>query len=173
MLGTRVYLQLAQLLRAQLVVGEHALDRAADDLLGPPGEQIADSFRAEPAGIAAVAVVAARVGLVARQVDLGGVEHDDVVAAVDVRGEGGFVLAFEHDGDARGEQAEALAGGIHHVPAALDLALSRTVCLGRHVPDSIFLFGRPSVTLARLSPLAAAVSPENAGRDGWASAAAT
>ena len=38
---------------------------------------------------------------------------------------------------------------------------------------SIFLFGRPSVTLARLSPLAAAVSPENAGLDGRASAAAT
>ena len=59
-----VDLELAQLLHAQLVVRQHALDGAADDLLGSPLEQVAERLLAEAARVAAVA----RVDLVAQLV---------------------------------------------------------------------------------------------------------
>jgi len=45
-------------------------------------------------------------GLAAGQAHLLGVDDDDVVAAIDVRGEGRLVLAAQAHGDDRGEAAQ-------------------------------------------------------------------
>src|SRR5690606_27260068 len=58
--------------------------------------------------------------LVAGDVDLLGVDHDDVVAGVDVRGVDGLVLAAEATRDLGAQAAEGLAGGVDHEPVALD-----------------------------------------------------
>src|SRR5690606_17777389 len=76
----------------------------------------------QTAGVAGVAVDALRVHLVAAHHDLVGVDHDHVVAGVDVGGEDRLVLAAQDAGDLGGEPAEDQALGVDHVPLTLDLA---------------------------------------------------
>src|SRR3546814_4033688 len=66
------------------------------------------------------AVVRFVVQLVAGDVDLLGVDHDDVVAGVDVRGVDRLVLAAQAVREFGAEAAEGLAGGVDDVPVALD-----------------------------------------------------
>jgi hypothetical protein len=66
-------------------------------------------------------------GLVAGQGDLGGVDDDDEVATVDVRREGGLVLAAEQRRNGHGEATEHDVGGIDHMPVPGDLARLRAV----------------------------------------------
>ena len=54
-------------------------------------------------------------------VDLLGVDHDDVVAHIDVGRVERVGLAGEDAGGVRGEAAEGLAGGVEHEPLALDV----------------------------------------------------
>jgi hypothetical protein len=62
--------------------------------------------------------------------DLRGVDHDDVVASVDMRRKFGLVLAAQARGDLRGEAAEHLAVGVHQVPSMHDVP--RLCCKGLH-----------------------------------------
>jgi hypothetical protein len=59
--------------------------------------------------------------------DLVGVDDDDVVAGVDVRGEHRLVLATEHASDLGAETTEDEALGVDDVPSALDLTCFRAV----------------------------------------------
>src|SRR5687767_5353543 len=97
--GARVDLQLAELLHAQSVARQHALDGAANDLFRSPREQVGEGLLAVAARIARVARVRLLLALLAPNVDLRGIEHDDVVAGIDVRGVSGLVLALEHEGN--------------------------------------------------------------------------
>src|SRR5919202_364515 len=56
-LRARVHLQLGELLPGEAVLGQHALDREADDLLGTPLEHVVERARLEAARVAGVAVV--------------------------------------------------------------------------------------------------------------------
>ena len=58
--------------------------------------------------------------LAAGQLDLGGIDDDDVVAGVEERGIGGLVLALKQPGGLRGHAAEGLALGVDDVPPAVD-----------------------------------------------------
>ena len=58
-------------------------------------------------------------GLVARDPQLIGVDHDDIIARVHVRSEFRLVLAAEPACDLCGDAAENLAGGVHDIPVAL------------------------------------------------------
>src|SRR5690606_16834696 len=58
--------------------------------------------------------------LVAGDVDLLGVDHDDVVAGVDVRGVDRLVLAAQAARELGAQAAPRLAGGVDDVPVALD-----------------------------------------------------
>jgi len=58
-------------------------------------------------------------------VDLLGVDHDDVVAHVNVRGVERAGLAGENAGGVRREAAEGLAGGVEDEPLALDVFSTR------------------------------------------------
>jgi hypothetical protein len=58
--------------------------------------------------------------LVAGDRHLFGVDHDQVVAGVDVRGVDGLVLATQAAGELGSQAAQGLALGIDHVPVTLD-----------------------------------------------------
>src|SRR3954463_13920629 len=72
-----VDLQLRGLLTRKLVLREHALDRAPNDLRRPAIELFAQRAALQPAGIARVAVVHLLVELVPRDRDLLGIHDDD------------------------------------------------------------------------------------------------
>ena len=120
--GAGVDLELVEVDRGELVLGEHALHGLAQHLLRPAVELLAERALAEPAGIAGVVVVDLLVELLAGDVDLLGVHDDHEVARVDVRRVGGLALAAQHARDLRGEPAERLGLGVDHVPVARDLA---------------------------------------------------
>ena len=153
---------------------KHPLHGPTDDLLRAGLEEVAEGLLLVALGMAAVAAVDLRVELVPGHRDLRGVQHDHVVARVDVRGVGGLVLALEDTGDPRRQAAERLVRRVNDVPASLDLAFTRRVGLGGHgspcSPSS--LGGRPRTTRRRLSPCGGALPPSRAGRPA-ASAAAT
>src|SRR5258708_18003118 len=170
MVGTGIDLELAQLLRTQARVREHALDRSADDLLGPPLEQLAERLLLDPLGMSAVALVGLRLQLRRGYRDLAGIEHDHMIAGVEVRGPGRLVLAGEDEGDARGETTQRLIRRIDDEPAALDLALSRGIRLVVHqsscpvaVSVPVYSCRRPRATRRRLRPFAGAAAPLTAG----------
>src|ERR1035437_8475454 len=130
-------LQLAELLGAEAVVRQHALDRPANDLLRTALEEVAEGLLLVALGMAAVADVELRLELVAADRNTGGIEDDHVVPGVEVRSVGRLVLADEDMGDPRCEAAERFVRRIDDVPASVDLALTRRVGLrGHDAPSS-------------------------------------
>ena len=85
MVGPGVDLELEQLLAGHLVAGKHPLDGEPDHVLGLAVEHLLEGAGADPARVAAVAVVALALQLVAGDRDLLGVDDDDEVADVAVR----------------------------------------------------------------------------------------
>jgi hypothetical protein len=88
--------QVLHLRAAERSAGDHALDGLDDDALGEAAFQaLAQGLALDAAGMAGVPVEDFALGLAAGQADLLGVDDDDVVAAIDVRGEGRLVLAAQ------------------------------------------------------------------------------
>jgi hypothetical protein len=81
-------------------------------------EHLAEGDRLDAADGAGVVIVDLVFELVARDFDLLGIQHDDVIAHVDVRAVGRLGLALEAHGDLSGEPAEHLVGCIDDVPVA-------------------------------------------------------
>src|SRR5882757_4181788 len=108
MLGAGVDLELAELLAAQTVARDHALDGLADDLLGPLLEQLAECPGANAARVSAVPPVALVLELLAGDHELLGVDDDDEVADVDVRRVGRLALAPQHVRNLGRQPAERL-----------------------------------------------------------------
>src|SRR3972149_9530939 len=127
MRGARVDLQLAKLLGAETVARQHPLDGPAVRFFGPRRGQLPERLLLEAVRVSAVAYVELRLQLVARHRDAGRVDHDHVVAGVDMGGEGRLVLALEDTGDARREAAERLVRRPPAEPAAPHLALPRRI----------------------------------------------
>src|SRR5215210_2988372 len=118
-LGTRVDLQLGQLLPREAVLRQHALHGEADDLLGAALEHVVERARLQAARVARVAVVHLRLALLTRDRDLLGVDDDHEVARVHVRRVGGLALAAQGVRDLGGEAPEGLALGVDEQPVAL------------------------------------------------------
>ncbi len=116
-----VDLELGGHLAAELALGQHALDGLLDDGFGTAGEQLDEALFAQTAGEAGVAAIELLVTLHAGEDDLLGVDHDDVIAHVDVGGVEGVELAGEDGGGDGGEAAEGFAGGVDDEPLALDV----------------------------------------------------
>ncbi len=130
MVGALVDLELGGHLAAELALGQHALDGLFENLFRTADEQLAVLLFAQAAGEAGVAAVELLAGLHAGEVDLLGVDHDDVVAHIDVGRVERVGLAGEDARGVRGEAAERLAGGVDHEPLALDvLAAGDRRCL--------------------------------------------
>src|SRR5579872_2803548 len=117
-----VDLQLRQLLSPERALWEHAAHRAAHELLGPLAQEDGVARLRDGARVAGVAPGEGPLGLVGGEHDLGGVDHDDVVAGVEVACEGRPVLAPQHAGDLGREAPEHDVLGVDDVPDALDLA---------------------------------------------------
>src|SRR5450759_4058103 len=168
-----VDLELSELLRAKAGVGHHTLHRATDGLFGTALHQVTERLLLVPARVAAVPRIDLGVELVAADGDLRGVEHDHVIAAVQVGRVGRLVLAHEDAGDPRREPAERLVRRVDDVPASLDLRLPERIRLRGHVSPFISRATRPMTTRRRQSPFAGATAPWKAGcRDASASATA-
>src|SRR5581483_170825 len=163
MLRAGVDLELRDRLPRQPVLREHPLDRGAEHLRRAPVELLAERAALEPARIAGVAVVPLLVELVARDLDLLRVHHDDEVTRVDVRRELRLALAAERVGDLRRETAESLPLGVDEIPLALDLSGLGAVGL-HHEKGRTGARRRRIVANARSSPASNAAAPPC---DGW------
>jgi len=121
MLVALVDLELGGHLASELGLGEHALDGLLDDGFGTAGEQLDEALFAQAAGEAGVAAIELLVALHAGEDDLFGVDHDDVIAHVDV----GRVERVQFTGEDRGgdgrETPEGFSGGVDDEPLALDV----------------------------------------------------
>src|SRR6476646_3406429 len=153
MVGTGVDLQLADLGARELVLRKHPLDRLADHLGGTALELFAQRAASQSARVAGVAVIHLLVELVSRHVDLLGIDDDDEVAAVDVRGVLGLALAAERVGDLRRKAPEGLPLGVDEVPTAADVA---------RLEIERFLHTKERRTEARRGGMVAAVPPRDA-----------
>ena len=121
MIWSGVHLQLAQLSPAETIVRQHSANGAPDGVGWAAGQQVTVLLAVQTAGVTRMAVHELLRRLVAGQHDLFGVHDHDVVAAVDVRGEGRLVLAAQNSGHLGGHPAEHHAFGINDEPSALDL----------------------------------------------------
>ena len=120
MLGALVELQPGEGGAAQGVLGEHALDGQLHGELGALLHQqaILDFLQvADPAGVVLVELL---LTLLAGEDGLVNVDHDDEIAAVDVGGEIGLVLAAQQLGGGDSGAAQGLTGCVENVPFSLD-----------------------------------------------------
>src|SRR3546814_12008934 len=93
------------------ILRQHALDGGLDDALRVALQRLAEGFALEIADVPGEAVVQLVGPLVAGDVDLLGVYHDDVVAGVDVRGVDRPVIAAPAVREVGAEASEGLDGG--------------------------------------------------------------
>src|SRR5258707_13473369 len=120
-----VHLELGGHLAAKLVFGKHALHGLLDDGFGATGEELDEGLFAETTGEAGVAAIELLVRLEAGQHDLFGIDDDDVIAHIDVRGVENVELAGEDRSGLGGEPAQRLAAGVEDEPLALDIFAAR------------------------------------------------
>jgi hypothetical protein len=114
----REHVQFLVHLAAERTFRKHALHREFDGALGMLLEELAESDGLDAADGSGVVVVDLVVELVAGDFDLLRVQHDDVIAHVDVRAVAGLGLALETHGDLRGEAAQHLVRSVHDIPVA-------------------------------------------------------
>ena len=118
----RVDLELLQHLPPEGALRQHALHRQAQDPLGVALHEAGQVLRPEPARVLRVPVVPLVGALLGVDGDLRGVDHDDEIARVDMRGVNRLVLAPQNAGDFAGQAAHNLVGGVDQQPLLLDSA---------------------------------------------------
>ncbi len=126
MLRTGVDAQIAELLAAQRTARDHALDGLLHHALRETALQ--DRLRSallDAADEAGVVVINLVLTLAAGQHDLGGIDDDDVVAIVDVRGIGGAMLAAQAHRNQGREPSDHQSLGVDQHPLLLDLGRFR------------------------------------------------
>jgi len=116
-----VDLELGGHLAAEFALGQHALDALLDDGFGTASEELDEAFFAETAGEAGVTAIELLIALHAGENNLFAVDHDNVIAHVDVGRVEGVQLAGEDGGGDGGEASEGLAGGVNDKPLALNV----------------------------------------------------
>jgi hypothetical protein len=143
-MATRSSCEVAQDAAAQRSPRDHPLDRLAEHPIRVLTlEDLRRGALLDAAGVAGMPVVRLLVALVAGQPHLFGVDHDDVVAAVDMRGVAGLVLAAQSPGEFGGQPAEHHAVGVDHVPPLVDLG--RLHGVGFHQLPRPVGFGAPAL----------------------------
>ena len=118
-LGSHVDFEAIEPLIAQTVRREHAAHGALDQTLGMLVAHLLRRLRPQTPRKSAVSMVRFLRPLLAAELHLVGIEHDDVVAVVGVGSPRRLVLAGERPSDAHGERAQALPGRVDHVPIVL------------------------------------------------------
>ena len=119
MLITLVQMQAGHGITAQSVLGQHALNSQLHGVIRALLHHDASLGFLQTADPAGNAVVGLLLCLLAGQNSLVGVDDDDVVAAVNVRGEIDLVLATQQVSSDDSGTAQVLTGSIDIVPLAL------------------------------------------------------
>ncbi len=118
-----IYVQVAEDLSAQTVLGEHAANRLLNGGMRLADEHVPCGAGTLATGVTRVPHVLLLHHLVAREHHLGGVDDHHVVPAIGVGSEIRLVLATEELGDFRGHAAEGLAFSIYQQPLLVGILL--------------------------------------------------
>ena len=100
---------------------EAALNCVLDDAGGVLFHGFAEGLALQATGVTGVTIVFLGVSLVARKLDLVGVDDDDEVTGVDMRGVGGLMLALKDGSGLDGDAAENQVLCVDQDPLALNL----------------------------------------------------
>lgn len=103
------------------VFGQHAADGLLNQQFGLLVAELVVGLLAETAGVFRICLIGLLLALVAGHLHFGCIGDDDKVAAVNVRGPVGTVLAHEAGRDFRREATEADAIGINNFPVLSDV----------------------------------------------------
>lgn len=125
MLSSFIHKELLDHLTAQAVLGQHPFDAEFDDADRAGINHLFGSTGLLAAGIARVGLVFLLRQLVAGEADFSGIEHDDIIATVNVRRVRGLMLAAKHVGDLGEKAACDLSFCINNVPLVLNFFFFR------------------------------------------------
>ena len=133
MVGSLVDAQIAELLAAERAARQHAFHGLLDDALGitPIEDEFCRAFL-DAADETAVMVIDLLVALAAGEHHLLRIDHDDIVAVIDMRRERGLVLAAQPERDDRGEATDDETRRIDHHPLLLDIRRLGRSCFAEH-----------------------------------------
>ena len=120
MIGTLIHLQLTVHVATQRVLRQHALDRGLDHTLWRLGDQLLEVDRLDATRETGVRVVHLVGGFRTGNTHLLGIDNDDVIASIDVRGVFRLVLATQAASDFGCQTTQGLAGSVDDEPVALD-----------------------------------------------------
>ena len=98
------------------ILREHALDGNLDGSLGVLVQQLLEGDGLDSADVASVMVVNLVGELPPRDMNLLGVQHDDVIAHIHVRAVDSLVLALQAMSNLGGEAPERLIAGVDYEP---------------------------------------------------------
>lgn len=128
MLATRKHMQLLIHATPQRTLGQHALDGKLDRALRVLGQQLLQADRLQVTDITCVVVILLLRQLVAGDADLLGIDHNDVIAGVDVWTVDSLVFATQPHGDLGRKPTQHLVGCVDHKPITAHLARLRKYC---------------------------------------------
>ena len=127
-LGTCVNMQIANELFTKTGLGEHSSHGPPHQFSGPLCEDLLGSRETLATRIAGIANVNTIVHLISLEGYLLGVDDDDVVTAIHVRGEPGFVLTAEDKGNPGSKTAKGKIRGIDDDPLLVHSRLVERDC---------------------------------------------
>lgn len=127
-LGATVDFELLGDHATELGLGQHAFDSSGDDVFRTLFEEFLSGDALEATGIARVVVVEFLLELVPGEDHLVSVDADDKVTAIDVRCEGGLVLAAKQGCNLSGGSTDGLTFEIDNKPLALNFLRLGAVC---------------------------------------------
>ena len=128
-LSTNVYVKVLVNGAAQTILGQHATHRVLDEALRRALPHFGSCAAVLTTGVSGETDVLLVLPLVARQRHFLGIDDDDMVTAIRVRGEVHFVLATEQAGNFGTEASEALPFGIDQQPFLVSVLLVDGDCL--------------------------------------------
>src|SRR5215469_9289382 len=121
MLVAAVDVQLRSHLAAHLGLGQHALDRLFHNLFRLALEQADERLFAQTTGETGIAAIDLLLALETGEPNLLGIDHDYVIAHIDVWGVLGIPLTTQHAGRFGRQTPQRLAARVHYEPLALNL----------------------------------------------------
>jgi hypothetical protein len=119
-LGTGIHMKVAIELVAKTILRKHSADGVFENALGMAGENLSGSGLTLTARITGVTLINLVGHFLPGEDDFLGIDDDNVVAAVDVRGEARLGLATEDVGNTGGQASYGLILGINEHPFLLD-----------------------------------------------------
>ena len=144
MLLAAIDVELRAHLAAHLGLGQHALDRLFHNLFRLALEQADKRFFAQTTRETRVAAIDLLLALQTGQPNLLGIDHDYVIAHIDVWGVLRIPLTAQHAGRLGRKTPEGLAGRVYHEPLALNLECAGNV--RRHLSISTKLAFKRNLT---------------------------